>query len=28
MTLIYYNIEEMPVSVIVIHQMAPLRLTV
>jgi len=28
MTLIYYNIEEMPVSVVVIHQMAPLRLTV
>ena len=28
MTLIYYNIEEMPISVVVIHQMAPLRLTV
>jgi len=27
MTLIYYNIEEMPISVVVIHQVVPLCLT-
>jgi len=27
-TLIHYNIEEMPINLVVIHQMVPLHLTV